>query len=79
MAMQKKIMVIINKVYTPFYKELIRITKYQPNLKKAIFNKLIKLASSNTLDSLKLLELKLTWQNIIKEWQVGEQAAVQLT
>lgn len=66
------------KVYTPFYKELIRIRKYQPNLKKAVFNKLIKLASSNTLDSLKLLGPKLTWQNIIKEWQVGEQAAAQL-
>ncbi|APD50760.1 cryptochrome/photolyase family protein [Francisella hispaniensis] len=66
------------KVYTPFYKELIKIRKYQPNIKKAVFSRLIKLASSDTLDSLKLLEPKLTWQNIIKQWQVGEKAAAQL-
>lgn len=66
------------KVYTPFYKELIKIRKYQPNLKKTVFNKLVKLASSATLDSLKLLKPKLTWQNIIKQWRVGEQAAAQL-
>ena len=65
-------MVIHYKVYTPFYKELIRIRKYQPNLKKA-FNKLVKLASSDTLDSLKLLEAKHHQRR-----QVGERAVAQL-
>ena len=72
-------MVIIIKSIHHFTKNLSELHNINQISKKLFFNKLIKLASSNTLDSLKLLEPKLTWQNIIKEWQVGEQAAAQLT
>ncbi|WP_150467469.1 cryptochrome/photolyase family protein [Francisella sp. SYW-9] len=63
------------KVYTPFYKELIKVRKYRSNIVKSEFNKLEKLNSSRDLDSLKLLEPKHSWQNIIKQWQVGEKSA----
>ncbi|MEY8714314.1 deoxyribodipyrimidine photo-lyase [Francisella philomiragia] len=63
------------KVYTPFYKELIKIRKYHPNIAQPSFNNLVKLDSSNCIDLLKLLEPKHSWQDIIKQWQVGEKSA----
>ncbi|AIT08594.1 deoxyribodipyrimidine photolyase [Candidatus Francisella endociliophora] len=64
------------KVYTPFYKELIKVRKYCSNIAKPSFAKLIKLDSSVNLEALELLEPKLAWQDIIKQWQVGEDAAI---
>lgn len=64
------------KVYTPFYKELIKVRKYRSNIAKPNFTKLTKLDSSASLNSLRLLEPKHSWQDIIKQWQVGEAAAI---
>ncbi|ABK90007.1 deoxyribodipyrimidine photo-lyase [Francisella tularensis subsp. novicida] len=66
------------KVYTPFYKELIKIRKYRSNIAKPNFSYLRKLNNSENLDSLKLLEPKHSWQNIIKQWQIGESASHQI-
>ncbi|AJI55202.1 FAD binding domain of DNA photolyase family protein [Francisella philomiragia] len=66
------------KVYTPFYKELIKIRKYRSNIVKPSFNSLKKLETADELDSLKLLEPKLSWQNIIDQWQIGEDASHQI-
>ncbi|WP_150465003.1 cryptochrome/photolyase family protein [Francisella sp. SYW-2] len=66
------------KVYTPFYKELIKIRKYRSNIVKPSFNSLKKLEAAADLDSLKLLEPKLSWQNIIDQWQIGEGASHQI-
>ncbi|QWU98576.1 cryptochrome/photolyase family protein [Francisella salimarina] len=66
------------KVYTPFYKELIRIRKYRSNIAKPCFNSLKKLETAADLSSLKLLEPKLSWQNIIDQWQIGEVASHQI-
>ncbi|AJI59879.1 DNA photolyase family protein [Francisella tularensis subsp. holarctica] len=46
------------KVYTPFYKELIKIRKYRSNIAKPNFSYLRKLNNSENLDSLKLIEPK---------------------
>lgn len=66
------------KVYTPFYKELIKIRKYRSNIVKPSFNSLKKLETADELDSLRLLEPKLSWQNIIDQWQIGEVASHQI-
>ncbi|MEY8766209.1 MULTISPECIES: cryptochrome/photolyase family protein [Francisella] len=66
------------KVYTPFYKELIKIRKYRSNIAKPCFNSLKKLETAADLNSLKLLEPKLSWQNIIDQWQIGEVASHQI-
>ncbi|QEO57078.1 cryptochrome/photolyase family protein [Francisella marina] len=66
------------KVYTPFYKELIKIRKYRSNIAKPCFNSLEKLETAADLSSLKLLEPKLSWQNIIDQWQIGEVASHQI-
>lgn len=66
------------KVYTPFYKELIRVRKYRSNIAKPCFNSLKKLETAADLSSLKLLEPKLSWQNIIDQWQIGEVASHQI-
>lgn len=64
------------KVYTPFYKELIKIRKYRSNIAKPNFTKLTRLDSSVNIEALKLLEPKLAWQDIINQWQVGEEATI---
>ncbi|KEI35925.1 deoxyribodipyrimidine photolyase [Francisella sp. W12-1067] len=66
------------KVYTPFYKELIKTRGNRPNLGKPKFKKLTKLAKAVSLDSLGLLKPKHSWQEIIKQWKVGEEAAVNI-
>lgn len=66
------------KVYTPFYKELIKIRKYRSNIAKPNFSYLRKLNNSENLDSLKLIEPKHSQQNIIKQWQIGESASHQI-
>lgn len=66
------------KVYTPFYKELIKIRKYRPNIAKPKFNSLKKLNDSNDIASLELLEPKHSWQEIIKQWNVGEEMAINI-
>lgn len=65
------------KVYTPFYKQLTKSRKYKSNLKEPVFNKLQKLESSSSLDSLELLNPKHSWQKVIEKWKVGEEAASQ--
>ena len=64
------------KVYTPFYKTLMRIKPYRSNIAKPSFCQLNKLKNSINLDSLALLEPTHPWQDIIKQWQVGEDAAI---
>ncbi|TDT71684.1 deoxyribodipyrimidine photo-lyase [Allofrancisella inopinata] len=66
------------KVYTPFYKELIKIRKYSSNIAKPKFNNLKKLNNSNDIASLELLEPRHSWQEIIKQWNVGEEAAINI-
>ena len=63
------------KVYTPFYKKLIETRKHKPNLTSPNFTKLTKLKSSLDINSLRLLNPKNSWQNIIKKWNIGEIAA----
>ena len=64
------------KVYTPFYKTLMRIRPHRSNIAKPNFNQLTKLKSSIDLKNLGLLKPSQSWQNIIKQWDVGEDAAV---
>ncbi|MDE4951076.1 deoxyribodipyrimidine photo-lyase, partial [Francisella tularensis subsp. holarctica] len=45
-------------VYTPFYKELIKIIKYRSNIAKPNFSYLRKINNSENLYSLKLIEPK---------------------
>jgi deoxyribodipyrimidine photo-lyase len=65
------------KVYTPFYKALIKTRPHKPNIAKPSFNKLTKLNNSKSINELNLLEPKLDWQEIINNWQVGEEAAIE--
>lgn len=64
------------KVYTPFYKALMKIRSHKANIARPHFNKITKLKDSLKIDQLKLLEPKHKWQKIINHWQVGEEAAI---
>ncbi|MFC4891474.1 cryptochrome/photolyase family protein [Pseudofrancisella aestuarii] len=63
------------KVFTAFYKKLIQIKPYVPNLSKANVINLIKLENSISLENLELTKPKHSWQRIINFWEVGEKAA----
>ncbi|MGQ4005955.1 deoxyribodipyrimidine photo-lyase [Francisellaceae bacterium CB300] len=65
------------KVYTPFYKALMKSRPHRTNIAKPSFNKLTKLNDSKDISELNLLEPKLDWQEIINGWQVGEEAAIE--
>ena len=65
------------KVYTPFYKALMRIRPHRSTIAKPSFNKLTKLKDSADLENLELLKPTLSWQGIIKQWEIGEDAAVE--
>ena len=64
------------KVYTPFYKTLMRIKPHRSNIAKPSFSKITKLKSSISLEDLGLLQPVHSWQDIIKQWYIGEDAAV---
>ncbi|AXA33973.1 cryptochrome/photolyase family protein [Francisella adeliensis] len=64
------------KIYTPFYKALMRTRAHKPTLPKPTFQRLTKTSDDINIADLKLLEPILDWQDIIKQWQVGEDAAI---
>ncbi len=65
------------KVYTPFYKALMKTRSHRANIAKPSFNKLTKLNNSKNISELNLLEPKLDWQEMINDWQIGEEAAIE--
>lgn len=64
------------KVYTAFYKALLKTRLYRDNIPKPHFNKITKLQSSTNLNNTTAFKTTHSWQNIIKQWQVGEKAAI---